>query len=150
MEEFSKFRKLTATQAGDHTCNRTSNVSKAATIAVIDDDAGMREATSGLLRSAGYCALVFGSAEEFLEATETHSASCVISDIRMQRIDGFALQARMVARGDDTPLILMTAFAENGARERALAAGAHGFLTKPYGEEALLDSVAAAVDKQHR
>ena len=125
-------------------------MSNAITIVVIDDDASVREATSGLLRSFGYFAVTYGSAEEFLESTDTLDASCVISDVRMPGMDGFTLQSTLIERQYDVPLILMTAFAEKGGRERALAAGALEFLTKPYREQVLLESVASAVGARHR
>jgi FixJ family two-component response regulator len=125
-------------------------MSKASTVVVIDDDANVREATGCLLRAVGYSSVTYGSAEEFLASAHLHDASCVISDIRMPGLDGFALQARLAADRYDLPLILVTAFAENGSRERAMAAGAHGFLTKPYLDEDLLERVASAVRRPHR
>jgi FixJ family two-component response regulator len=125
-------------------------VGDAVTVVVIEDDASLREATSCLLRSLGYRALTYCCAEEFLGSMDAHHPDCLISDIRMPGMDGFTLQATLNDKKYDVPLIFMTAFAERGSRERALAAGAHDFLMKPYREEDLLESIASAVSRRRR
>jgi FixJ family two-component response regulator len=89
-------------------------------IAIIDDDVAVREATSNLLDSLGYSTAKFGSAEEFLQSNRRHEARCV-------------------------PIILITAFPEDGMRDRALSAGAIGFLIKPFTQESLISTVAAVL-----
>lgn len=116
-----------------------------ATIAVIDDDESVRQATSRLLRSHGYAVATFASAEDFLQSGAHRTSSCLITDIRMPGMSGIELQTRLVKAGCQIPIIFMTAFPEENTWARALAAGAHAFLNKPWREQSLLDSVKSAV-----
>jgi FixJ family two-component response regulator len=113
-------------------------------ISVIDDDVAVRHSTTVLLRSLGYVATAFASVEEFLSSNHEET-SCVITDVRMPGMDGFDLQARLKAGGHRIPIIFITAFPEDRIRQRALANGAHGFLTKPYREQSLIDCLEAAL-----
>ena len=113
------------------------------TIAVVDDDDSVREATSRLLRSHGYAVASFASGEDFLQSDR--GCACVITDIRMPGISGIELQARLIKEGRSIPVILMTAFPEERTLAQALAAGAHAYLTKPWPEQLLLDSVRSAI-----
>ena len=119
-------------------------------IAIIDDDVAMREATGDLLKSIGYSTASFASAEEFLGSRERHQMSCVISDVRMPGMSGLALQQTLVAERCDVPVILVTAFPEEGMRERALAAGVRAFLTKPFTQESLIDCLGSALKSKSR
>jgi len=120
-------------------------MSKAGIIAVIDDDASVRHATGGLLRSFGYSVAVFASAEDFLSSDMIHKTSCVITDIKMPGLSGVELQDFLAARGHRLPMIFMTAFPEKSTETRVRSAGAFGFLTKPYQAESLLDCVTSAL-----
>ena len=113
-------------------------------IAVIDDDVAVRSSTKLLLRSLGYAVATFASADDFLNSNR-HETLCVITDVRMQGMSGLDLQTRLRAEGDRTPVIFITAFPEDGIRNRALADGAHGFLHKPYHEESLIDCLKSAL-----
>ncbi len=113
-------------------------MNQALIIAVVDDDQSMRHSLNIFLRSLGYLADAFGSAEEFLESGRLSNASCLISDVRMPGMSGLELQKRLVALGCKIPVIFMTAFADNRAREEAMAAGAIGFLHKPFHEDKLI------------
>ena len=115
------------------------------TIAIIDDDAAVRETTGSLLRSLGYSTAKYASAEEFLKSGRMTETSCVVSDVRMPGMSGIELQAALKAQGHQVPIIFMTAFPEEAARERALGAGAYGFLTKPFAEKNLVDCIVAAL-----
>ena len=114
-------------------------------IAIIDDDAAVREATGDLLKSIGYATITFASAEEFLGSQGRYQMSCVISDMRMPGMSGLALHQRLVAEHHDVPVILVTAFPEEGMRERALAAGVRAFLTKPFSQESLIECLGSAL-----
>src|SRR5688572_6358843 len=103
-----------------------------ARLAIIDDDAGVRESTRRLLRSRGYLTLAFASAEDFLKSGEVVQAACVITDIRMPGMSGVALQAWLKAQGSSVPIIFVTAFPERKIQEQVLAAGARAYLAKPY------------------
>jgi len=116
-----------------------------ATIAIVDDDVDVRESTRQLLRSRGYLTLAFASAEDFLKSGEAIQVSCVISDVRMPGMSGVALQARLIDQGNSVPMIFATAFPEQKVKDKVLAAGARGFLDKPYAEASLIDCIEAAL-----
>src|SRR4051794_7950685 len=101
-------------------------------IAIVDDDTSVRESMKGLVRSLGYKAATFRSAEEFLASTCLHDTWCLIADVQMPGVDGLELQNHLIAEGLHMPFILMTASPAEGLRARALGAGALGFLVKPF------------------
>jgi FixJ family two-component response regulator len=107
-------------------------------ISIVDDDESIREATKGLVRSLGYQAATFSSAEEFLRSDSVDSTSCLITDVQMPGLSGIDLQSCLIARGTQMPTIFITAFPEEPARARAMRAGAVGFLGKPFSEESLV------------
>ncbi len=113
-------------------------MSGAPIIAVVDDDETMRQSMRLFLRSLGYSAEAFPSAEQFLQSSRLRNTSCLISDIRMPGMNGLELQQRLTSLGCDIPVIFMTAFADNKVRDDALAAGAIGFLHKPFREDKLI------------
>jgi len=117
----------------------------AESIAIIDDDDDVRESTRQLLRSRGYLTLAFASAEDFLKSREVVQVACVITDIRMPGMSGVALQSHLINQGNSVPIIFVTAFPEQKVRDQVLAAGACGFLAKPYAEANLLDCIEAAL-----
>ena len=114
-------------------------------IAIVDDDPAVRRGASGLLRSLGFSAIDFSSAEEFLSSGRAKDISCIITDVRMPGMSGVELQDRLIADGHRVPIIFMTAFPEERTKTRALKAGAFGFLTKPFAQNALLDCVNSAL-----
>lgn len=114
-------------------------------IAVIDDDAGVRQALKDLLRSLAYGVEHFSSAEEFLDWAGTNQPSCVITDVRMPGIGGIELQSRLVAQGRRIPMIFMTAFPDEKERSQVLKFGAVGFLTKPIAQERLVHCLTRAL-----
>ena len=107
-------------------------------ISIIDDDASVRESTARLVRSLGYCAAVFSSAEEYLHSDRIRDCACVITDLHMRGMSGADLQHRLIADGHRTPIIFMTGHFEENARAQALSAGAFGFLRKPFADESLV------------
>ena len=90
-------------------------------ISIVDDDQSVREATRSLLRSHGYAAVTFASAEEFLRSGLAGDTSCLISDVRMAGLSGLELQRLLIDSGHRVPIIFMTAFPEE--RARALVSG---------------------------
>jgi FixJ family two-component response regulator len=116
-----------------------------ASIAIIDDDVDVRESTRQLLRSRGYLAMVFASAEDFLKSREVIQVSCVVTDVRMPGMGGVALQARLIDQGNSVPIIFVTAFPEQKVKDQVLAAGARGFLMKPFTEASLIDCIETAL-----
>lgn len=111
-------------------------LSKAPMITIIDDDEPVRESTKALLKSLGYNARAFASAEEFLDAN-LDDTSCLILDVRMKGLSGVELQELLIAQGRRTPIIFVTAFPDERTRSQALDSGAIGFLSKPFLNEKL-------------
>ena len=107
-------------------------------IAIVDDDTSVRKSTRRLVRSLGYRAETFASAEEFLESDQATDTACLILDVRMPRIDGLELQRRLADSDPRIPIVFITAQASEDEEQRALRAGAVAFLRKPVGKEALL------------
>jgi FixJ family two-component response regulator len=120
-------------------------VSKVPLITIIDDDESVRTATRSLIRSLGYVAQTFASAEEFLKSPQACSTSCIISDVQMPDMDGLELQRCLTDRGCDTPIIFITAFPDSRIEARALNAGAVCILNKPFDGPTLLNYLAYAL-----
>jgi FixJ family two-component response regulator len=114
-------------------------------ISIVDDDESVRDALESLLKSVGYRAEVFASAQEFLRLGHHEDAKCLILDVRMPGLSGLELQRQLVASGSSIPIIFITAHGDEAARAQALAAGAVAFLRKPFTEEALLSAVQTAL-----
>jgi FixJ family two-component response regulator len=115
-------------------------------VAILDDDDSMRTALQGLLKAVGVTAQAFTSAEEFLKSGQQHKAACLIADIRMPGMSGLELQAQLNAEHCKIPTIFITAHGDTKMRMQALRAGAVEFLSKPFDDEVLLESVRAAVE----
>jgi FixJ family two-component response regulator len=115
-------------------------------VAIVDDDDSMRSALQGLLESAELPARSFASAEEFLKSGQQHETACLIADIRMLGMSGLELQAKLNAERCRIPIIFVTAHGDEKMRMQALRAGAVEFMAKPFNDEALLESVRAALE----
>src|SRR5712664_4638060 len=120
--------------------------SKTKLVAIVDDDDSMRTALQGLLKAVGLAAQAFASAEEFLKSGQQHKTACLIADIRMPGMSGLELQAQLNAEQCRIPTIFITAHGDERMRMQALRAGAVELLAKPFDNEALLDSVRAALE----
>jgi len=120
---------------------------KSRLVAIVDDDDSIRDALAGLLKSVGLQARAYASAELFLQSGDQHQTACLIADIRMPGISGLELQAKLNAEDFDIPTIFITAHGDEALRMQALRAGAVEFLTKPFDDEILLESVRAALDR---
>jgi len=118
-------------------------LAKSHVISIIDDDPSVREATQSLIRSLGYDAQVFASAEEYLQSDSVNDSSCLITDLHMPGMSGTDLQDRLIAEGYQIPIIFVTAYYEDRIRDRVMDAGAFGFLRKPFNDESLI----ACLDK---
>jgi FixJ family two-component response regulator len=116
-------------------------------VVIVDDDQSVREATESLLRSAGYNAEAYGSAEEFLNARSVVHADCLILDISLPGMSGPDLQWHLSSTGRQLPVVFITAFEEAAERLRATAArlGARAFVNKPFGGSDLLEAVRYAL-----
>src|SRR5216684_9171462 len=114
-------------------------------VAIVDDDDSMRSALQGLLKAVGLAAQAFASAEEFLKSGQQRQTACLIADIRMPGMSGLELQAQLNAERRRIPIIFITAHGDANLRMQALRAGAVEFMAKPFNDEALLESVRAAL-----
>jgi CheY-like chemotaxis protein len=118
---------------------------KAPIIGIIDDDESVREATKGLIRSLGYNAAIFASAEEYLRSDCVSNSACLITDLNMPGMSGADLQDHLIAEGRHVPIIFITAYSDEKVRVRVLDAGAFGFLRKPFDDEDLIECLNKAL-----
>ena len=117
------------------------------TVYIVDDDESIRKALERLLRSVGYRALTFESAEDFLEATSGRREGCLILDIRLPGITGLDLQEKLASLGAKYSIIFMTAHDNPQWQERAMKGGAVAYLKKPFHEHSLLEAIELACGK---
>jgi FixJ family two-component response regulator len=115
-------------------------------ISIVDDDESVREATEFLVRSLGYSAASYASAEEYLQSGRVDDSSCLITDLRMPGMSGADLQDALIADGNRTPVIFISASLDEQVRSRVLDAGAYGFLHKPFEEQSLIDCLHRALN----
>ena len=114
-------------------------------ISIIDDDEFMLDAVRNLVRSLGYSAVVFSSAEDYLRSDYLRNSACVIADVQMPGMTGADLQDRLIADGLRTPIIFMTAYSDERVQKRVMDAGAFGFLGKPFDDECLIKCIDEAL-----
>ena len=114
-------------------------------ISIVDDDESVRESTSSLVRSLGYRAAAFPTAEAFLNSRFLEETSCVITDIQMEGLSGVDLQDRLAQAGSEVPIIFITAFPDERTEFRVLRAGAVGYLTKPFSDARLIACLESAL-----
>jgi FixJ family two-component response regulator len=115
-------------------------------IAIVDDDPGVRGSLHSLLRSVGMQGVGFATAEALLDYAQPVDLDCVVTDLHMPGMSGLDLQKELTCRHWPQPLIVMTAYPTEAARQQALSAGAKGFLTKPVDPDALLEAIKHATD----
>lgn len=116
-------------------------------VAVIDDDASVRQATSRLLMSAGYRVAPFESAERFMQEAGEVDADCLLLDVHMPGLDGMGLQEWLSDSGVRLPIVFITGFGDIPMTVRAMKRGAVDFLQKPVDDEALLAVIETAVER---
>jgi FixJ family two-component response regulator len=116
-------------------------------ISIVDDDFSVRRSTRRLLRSSGFRAETFASAEEFLESKSAAETACLILDLRMPGMNGLELQRRLSQNGHRVPIIFLSAHASEEDERSALSAGAVRFLRKPISKEALLSAIREALKR---
>jgi FixJ family two-component response regulator len=121
-------------------------VGNAPLVAIVDDHESVRGALQGLMEEAGLDARVFASAEDFLNSGLLGQTGCLIADITMPGMSGLELQHTLNARACRIPTIFITAHGDAETRLQAMRGGAVEFLAKPFDDEALLDTVRAALE----
>lgn len=118
------------------------------TVFVVDDDPSVRTAVKRLLASVGLPCETFSTAMEFLARSERGVSGCVVLDVRMPGASGLDMQRMLNQAGTDLPIIFVTAHADVPLTVRAMKAGALEVLTKPFDDQALLDAVYQALDRE--
>jgi FixJ family two-component response regulator len=114
-----------------------------ALITIIDDDEALREAINGLLRSWGFNAEAFASAEDFLNSDSSHHTRCLITDVQMPGMSGLELHRKLTTSGRPVPTILITAYPDDRVRADALRAGVICYLAKPFEVNDLLACICS-------
>jgi FixJ family two-component response regulator len=116
------------------------------TVAIVDDDEGVRVALASLVRSLGYGVRTYGSGGDFLVDTQECEPACMIADVQMPFMTGDQLQQELIARGRLFPIIFMTAFPSEAVRRRVMAAGAFCFLSKPSEGDTIIQCLERALN----
>ena len=125
-------------------CQR--GTSERSLVSVVDDDESIRESLPDLLNEFGFAARAFSSAEAFLSSDYVDKTRCLILDVMMPGMTGLDLQQELMRRGQEIPVIFITAKKDEVLRARALKQGAVKFLNKPFSDTALLDALNVALD----
>jgi len=114
-------------------------------LSVVDDDESMRESLPDLIKEFGFGARAFSSAEEFLSSGAIDESSCLILDVAMPGMTGPELQQELKRRGEEIPIIFISAQKDEMIRARVLEQGATSFLLKPFSDAALLAAIKTAL-----
>jgi CheY-like chemotaxis protein len=114
-------------------------------IAIVDDEACVRESLGNLIRSAGYEAKEYASAEDFLTWGSWEDTECLILDVRMPGMGGLELQRYLAEKQRARPIIFLSGHATGNEQTRAMTRGAVAFLTKPFSDESLLKAVEESI-----
>ena len=120
------------------------------TVYVVDDDPAVRRSLEWLVRSQGYDAEVYASAQEFLDLYDPAQPGCLVLDVRMPGMSGLELQRRLLAQNAPLPVIIISAHGEIPMAVRALKDGALDFIPKPLSRQLLLERIGEAIEKDAR
>ena len=122
-------------------------MSERAAVFVVDDDPSMRRSLEALLRSVGLDVRLFSSAQEFMQAQRPDAPGCLVLDVRLPGMSGLTFQQELAKAGVALPVIFITGYGDVPMTVRAMKAGAAEFLTKPFDDQALLDAIDAAIER---
>ena len=114
---------------------------------VVDDDAAVRAAIQGLLKSVGLQSESFGIAHEFLRRKRPDGPSCLVLDVSLPGVNGLDFQRELADAGIQIPIIFITGHGDIPMTVRAMKSGAVEFLTKPFQDQDLLDAIHQALDR---
>lgn len=117
------------------------------TVFIIDDNDDVRASIESLLESVGLHAETFSSAEEFLSRERSNQPGCLVLDLKLPSMTGFEAQRQLSDAGIQMPTIFMSAYDDKATIARAIDAGAVAFLTKPFGDQDLLNAVHEALKR---
>lgn len=129
------------------TAPQRQKLSSDPTVYIVDDNEAVRDAIRWLVEQVKLPARVFVSAKEFLDAYHPDMAGCLVLDMRMPGMSGLELQEKLAEIGASLPIIIVTGHGDVPVTVRAMKAGAFEFLQKPFSDQVLLDSIAAAMRK---
>ena len=113
-------------------------------VAIVDDDAAVRDSLALLLRLHDFVVRAFASGEEFLGWAGSQHVDCVLLDLRMGASSGLDVQAELARRNLDYPIVVVTAHGDVATTRAALMAGAFEFIEQPFDDEVLLKAIRAA------
>jgi two-component system response regulator FixJ len=116
-------------------------------VAIVDDDDAVRDSLGILLAAEGYRVRSFGTAADFIENVERDAVGCLLLDVNMPEIDGFALLRRVVVEWPELAVVMITGRAEVEIAVRAMKSGAVDFIAKPFDETVFLETVREAVER---
>ena len=119
-------------------------------ICVVDDDVSVRRALGLLLRSAGFAVDTFASAEAFLGSGDETHYDCLVLDVHLGGLSGFALQERLAAAGRSKPVVFITAHDDPASWQRARAVRTAEYLRKPFDDQSLIDAIDRLVSRASR
>lgn len=117
------------------------------TVFVVDDDRGVRNSIRELLISVGLAVETFESAQSFLDAFDTVRPGCLVLDVRMARMSGLALEAKLAEMGADIPIVFISGHGDISMAVSAVKRGVVDFVPKPYQEQHLLDAINEALQR---
>jgi len=117
------------------------------TVFVVDDDISVRESLELLIRCAGWQAETFPSAQEFLARPRAVAPSCLVLDVYLPDLNGLDLQKRVAVDRNDLPIIFITGYGDVPMSVKAMKEGAVEFLTKPFGDDAILSAIRNALER---
>ena len=118
-------------------------------VVVIDDDADVRTAIQGLLRSVGLRSQVYPGPNEFLADGRPEGTSCMVLDVRLKEMSGLDFQRSLAEMGVRIPIIIITGHGDIPMTVRAMKAGAIEFLMKPFSDELLLSAIRQAIERSN-
>lgn len=124
-------------------------MSNAATpiVFVVDDDISVRESLELLIRNEGWQSETFASAQDFLDRPRIFAPSCLVLDVSLPGLNGLELQKRVAVERSDMPIIFITGYGDVPMTVQAMKAGAVEFLTKPFGDTALLSAIRQSLER---
>src|SRR5438270_8967220 len=117
------------------------------TVFVIDDDALVRDAIQGMLKSVGLHSEAFETPQEFLSSKRSDGPSCLILDVRLRGANGLEFQHELAGAGIRIPIIFITGHGDIPMTVKAMKSGAVEFLAKPFKDQELLDAIYQALDR---
>jgi FixJ family two-component response regulator len=117
-----------------------------AIVYVVDDDISVRDSLQLLIKSAGWTAEIFESAQDFLSHPRAALPSCLVLDVSLPGLNGLELQEQLAAR-TDMPIIFISGYGDVPMTVRAMKAGAIEFLTKPFKDDVLVDAIRQAIER---